>query len=146
MPDFKMKMTTDLRNLIELILKIPGAKILTLATGDQEPFVIDVSEDGVFGYDKGHKLLFKVKLASAIENGGGLIIRQFLTIKVERKMPNGKKLWIPRKNIYGISLGSGSWRPLSTSEVKLAHCIDHKTGKPIPPEPDVSFCDLSDII
>ena len=132
----------QIKGLMESILKIPGKKILTLATEHLEPFVIDVSEDGVLGYEEGHDLLFKAKLFSAFRSVGGLTVRQFLSIKVEEEMPNGKKLWIPRKNIYGVRIAYGDWTPLSKLEIRSAYCTDYSTGKPITPGKDVSFCNF----
>jgi hypothetical protein len=129
-------------SLIESILKIPGKKILTLAMEGRPPFVIDVSEEGVFGYEEGHESLFRAKLFSALNSAAGLIVRQFLPIKVEREMPDGRRLWIPRKNIYGIQIASGKWTPLPKSEVESACGTDCRTENPIPLEEDVSFCEL----
>ncbi len=99
--------------LIKSIVKIPGEKIVTLIVqGESEPFVIDVSADGKFGYHESHELLFRAKLVSAFSSSGGMIIRQFLPVKVQRKMPDGKKVWIPRKKIYGVFIGKGKWYPL----------------------------------
>jgi len=135
--------TAAMDKLIKAIVKIPGNKIVTLMVqGESEPFVIDISADGKFGYHESHELLFRAKLASAFSSSGGMIIRQFLPLKVERKMPDGKKVWIPRKKIYGIFIAKGKWYPLSKEEVRKACCTDAETGKPIPPEPDVSFSDF----
>jgi len=135
--------TAAMDKLIKSIVKIPGEKIVTLIVQEEsEPFVIDVSADGKFGYHESHELLFRAKLVSAFSSSGGMIIRQFLPVKVQRKMPDGKKVWIPRKKIYGVFIGKGKWYPLSKEEVRRACCTNVETGKPIPPEPDVSFSDF----
>jgi hypothetical protein len=69
----------------------------------------------------------------------GLIIRQFLSVKVERVMPNGRRVWIPRKNVYGIELGHGQWRPLSSTEIRDASNTDAASGRRLPPEDDVTY-------
>lgn len=129
--------------LMAAIVKIPGPKMLTLMTTEhQEPLVIDVSSSGVFGYRRNHCLLFRTRLAIAFANAGSLIIRQILPIKIQREMPNGGRLWIPRKQLYGVSIAGGDWMPLSREEMRWAHCIDCETGRPIAPEKDVSFGDF----
>lgn len=136
------RIDAGVNDLIQAILQIPGNKIVTLAIEGEEPFVIDISAKGKFGYHKSHELLFKIKLMSAFRNSGGLIIRQFLSIKVERKTPSGKMIWIPKKNIYGVQIINGSWKPVPRHEVKRAHCTDADSGKPIPCEKDVFFLDF----
>lgn len=129
-------------SLIASILSIRGDKIVTLAINGEEPFVIDISKDGQFGYDESHSLLFRNKLATAFQQNGGLVVRQILPLKVEREMPNGQKVWNPRKNIYGVYITDEQWIPLSRTEMKIAHCRDAKTGKLLKPEPDIAFRDF----
>ncbi len=129
--------------LMLMISRIRGGKILTLLISDkEEPFVIDMSEEGYIGYEKDHEILFRTKLVSAFNISGILIIRQFLHIKVQRTLPNGEILWIPRKNVYGINIENGTWTPISKTALKQAYSADHKTGIPITPEKDVLFRDF----
>jgi hypothetical protein len=129
-------------DLITSILKVPGKKIITLIGQESEPFVIDVSANGDLGYHESHGLLFKAKLGAAFRCAGGLIIRQFLPLKVQRARSNEKKLWIPRKNIYGIQILNGKWQPLSADELRLVHTTDAVTGQPLPQEEDVRFVEF----
>lgn len=127
--------------LIKAILKIPGNKILTLASRGT-PFTIDLSKAGVWGYDEAHEYLFRAKLATALYEGAGLTIRQFLPVKVERTTADGKTVWIPKKNVYGIVIHEGTWHPVSKAELRLSYGTDHLSGKPIPIEPDIYFMDF----
>src|SRR5262249_57253893 len=95
---------SDIGNLIRSILKIGGSKIVTLVDKKYPPISFDVSAKGFFGHHESHKRLFEMKLQRAMKTSGGLIVRQFLAIKVEKTMPNGERIWIPRKKIYGDSL------------------------------------------
>jgi len=133
-----------LDNLIGIILKLEGSKIITLACEDfiNGPFMIDVTEDGIFGYDPGHFYLFKAKLMHALDFGGGMTIRQFTKEFVERIVPSGKLMKIPKKNVYGVSFNHKEWFPLSKEEIRNASCTDYKTGKPIPLEDLVTYCDF----
>lgn len=134
--------TAQIDSLIASILSIRGNKIITLAISGEEPFIIDVNAAGVFGYDESHDFLFRTKLTAALQNDGGLVVRQILPIKVEREMPNGQKVWNPRKNLYGVYFTDGQWIPLSRTELKIAYCTDTKTGKLGKPEQDVTFRDF----
>lgn len=127
-----------LEDLLTRIKQLPGPKIVTLAldTGD---FEIDIDPQGVCGYDPGHELLFRAKLTRALLEGGGLMIRQFLPVKVQRRMPNGKLLWVPEKKLYGLSLGEGQARGLPADAVRSASCTDAQTGAPLAPEAGVSY-------
>jgi hypothetical protein len=136
----------DTQRVIETILKIPGQKIVTLTVNDAFPrtFVIDVDEAGNFGYDPAAKAVFLAKLVAAFSMGGGLVIRQFLSDTIE-VMRNGQRRRIPKKVIYGIALGEGSWQPLPAQEVEWACCTDNTTGLPIPPEEGVTYRDCGDV-
>jgi hypothetical protein len=134
------KVNLEIESLLDAILNVPGDKIITLIAHDRsEPFSIDIGADGNIGYEDFHKSLFDAKLLTAFSCSGGVIIRQFLALKVERVMPNGKKMWIPRKNIYGVMIGNGGWKGLTENEVKNAHCTNAETGEPLTPEENVAF-------
>jgi hypothetical protein len=127
-------MKDKINNLIEEILKIPGQKIVTLVINKDDVFKLDISENKQFGYSPEHKFLFKAKLTNALRNGGGMIIRQFLSIRSKRKMPNGKEMWIPEKNFYGAILGNDDWIGMDIQSLKKACETDAKTGLPYPRE------------
>lgn len=133
-----MFMKDEINNLINKIVSIPGDKIITLASHNDERFSIDISNDNEIGYAAEHKYLFQAKLAKALRYSGGMIIRQFLSLRVKRKMPNGKELWIPEKNIYGVVLGNGRWFGMDIPNLKLA-CETDASGKPIPQEVGVHY-------
>ncbi len=124
--------------ILQRIRSLPGPKILTLVTEASE-FTIDIDAEGVCGYGPGHESLFRAKLARALQEGGGLMIRQFLPMKVQRRMPNGKLLWIPEKKLYGLFLGQGALRPFSAAEVRHASCTDAATGAALAPEPGLTY-------
>lgn len=91
-PDFGMVQENKVDDLISLINEIHGRKILTLAVSEtSENFAIDVNEKGVFGYHHSHKALFCRKLRKALNKAGGLIIRQFLPLKVKENSRTGSR-------------------------------------------------------
>lgn len=132
---------SEVLKILELIQAIPGDKIITLAASN-EAFKIDVDEAGRFGYVKEHLFEFKLKLSNALREGGGLIIRQFLTVKFEDKTPSGKIIWIPAKKIYGLLLGNNSFQVLSKQQVKEIYLTDYETGHRIKSETGVIFATL----
>lgn len=136
-----MSERTPVDELLEVITGLRGDKIVTLAY-EERKFVIDINANGKIGYDPTHEALFRAKLFNAMDSPGSLIVRQFLPIKVERTMTDGRKRWIPKKKIYGVVLVNGSWLPISKAEMRTAYCIDHKTGEYLAPEPDVIFAEL----
>jgi hypothetical protein len=127
-----------LDDLLTKITQLPGSKIVTLAL-DTGEFEIDIDPQGVCGYDPGHEPLFRAKLARALHEGGGLMIRQFLPVKVQRRMPNGKLMWVPEKKLYGLYLGQGSIHPVSAEAVRTAACTDATSGAPLEPEEGVTY-------
>jgi len=124
--------------LLDHILKIPGDKIITLAVGNQ-PFTIDIKANGQIGYQVGHKQLFVAKLHRALVEGGGMTIRQFLSIRVSRKLKNGEKGWLPEKNLYGIVFQNGKWVGLEAEAMQQTHETDASTGKSLPREEGVHY-------
>ena len=109
---------------------------------DYGDFKVDVNKNGRFGYQKGIKELFAAKLANAMSEEGGLIIREFLSIKTKHKMPNGKLIWISEKALYGVVLKDGNWKGLKAEDVQMCHETDHLTGKRLPPELGIHFRDF----
>lgn len=102
--------------LLNRIYRLPGAKILTLATGD-EVQVFDVAESGEIGDAPEHKKQLRQALARAMADGGGLIVRRFLTLTAIMNTPHGAG-WYPVKELSGVALGNADWRALTKSEVR----------------------------
>lgn len=127
--------------LLTAIQRLPETKIVTVAGSDHVQ-KFDIAPDGTIGHRVGHDLLLRWLLAMGMEWGCGLIIRQFLPAKVERVVTNGKRLWIPRKRIYGVFLGGGTFRVLPPDEVCSAMTTDYATGAPLPAEDDVEYGEL----
>ena len=128
----------SIQTLLSCILQIPGDKIITLVIGNQ-PFTIDIHANGQIGYHVGHKQLFVAKLHHALVEGGGMIIREFLPMRVSRKLKNEKKGWIPEKNLYGVAFQSGEWVGLEAEAMQQAHEIDYSTGAYLSREEGVHY-------
>ena len=74
--------------------------------------------------------------------GGGLIIRQFLPMRIKRKLPDGKEKWLPEKCLYGIILINNNWSGISAKELQIACETDSNTGKQLPHEARVHYKDF----
>lgn len=121
-------------HLLESITtNIRGAKTLTLLKPNAEPLVVDIDERGNVGYDPSHKLVVVARIADAVEREGTLIVRQFLKLRVERKVESGNKRFIPQKNLYGFELGKGKVVPLTKQELRESYSLSAPVG------PDLSF-------
>ncbi|MCP4746383.1 MAG: hypothetical protein GY874_09625 [Desulfobacteraceae bacterium] len=136
-----VKTVDPVQELINTILELPGDKIITLA-GIDGILEIDIESNGKIGYTPEHEEYFKDKLAKMMLTGGGLTIRQFLSVKVQRKAPNGKMIWIPKKLLYGVRIINGTWQSISKTDMQVAHCMDCETGEPLKPEEDLIFSEL----
>lgn len=122
----------DINKVMRAILAIPGQKIVTMTNVKGDDITIDVSADGVWGYEPGHMMLFASKLATAFFVGGGITVRQFLA----EKMPNG----LPKKRVYGIFLApDGRAHSLTSEQVREAYIVNAVTGEPVPEEPGVEY-------
>ncbi len=124
--------------LLDEIEKIPGDKIVTLISSSSK-FVIDVSKEGEFGYSPTHKPQFLNHLHTAMMEGGGMTIRQFLDIRIKRRIANEEEMWIPEKNIYGVFLGNNDWKGIDADTMECHHNTDVTAGQPLSPEEAVHY-------
>ena len=134
----KTKASPALASLLRSLRAIPGEKIVTLAVQSGEQ-AFDIQEDGTIGYAPSHERLLKTMIEEGLSFGGGMLVRQFLPLKIERLMPNGTKQWIPKKNVYGVFFAKGSWEALSAEEVRAACTIDVQSGAPLSQESDIYY-------
>ncbi len=141
MANYLKKNTQAITQLLELISKISGQKILMLAC-KEKVFEVDVNEDGYFGYEDSHKPYFLAKIAMALEEGGALIIREFLNVRTKKTLSSGKELWIPEKNLYGVVLTQGMWMGLSAESLQDFYRTDAKSGEILPREEGVHYRSL----
>ena len=127
--------------VIKSIEKIPGQKILTLMSPNSanEMMTIDVSAEGVWGYEPAHLAMFKAKLAGAISSEyGNITIRQFLPTMFSEKIPN--------KIIYGIIFKKGEMQAIRPDLLADAFEHDNSTGKFIGKEDGVTYADISEYL
>jgi hypothetical protein len=135
------KKTNNAIELLEEILKIPGKKILTLHCVNSS-FSVDIDESSKFGHQPGLKELFLAKLHRAFSEGGAIIIREFLPIRVKRTDGNGKIIWLPEKNLYGILLKDNKWIGCNREQLKEVYEIDALSGSPLSQEEGVHYQDF----
>lgn len=130
------------RDFVSQILKtIPGQKIVTVTSDIVHEFIIDIAADGTIGYDPNHEEHLNLRLSEALSSSGAAIVRQFTPIKVERLLPNGKRMFIPQKNVFGFLLKNNDWYGLSAAALADAYRTDAKTGEKLTPEPDILYRD-----
>jgi hypothetical protein len=133
------KYTAKVDELIRKIKQLPGDKIITISA-HFETSSFDVSASGKIGYHRSHTKMLHNLISSCFASSGGIIIRQFTSIKVEIETPGGK-LFVPIKNIYGILIENGDYHGLSAIMVEKACCTD-QNGLPIPKEQAVRYCEF----
>lgn len=136
------KKPTPSQQLLNHILAMPDSKIITLVFPTHEVFKFDIDTEGNVGYEKSHKKMFLSLLAQQLSHGGVLTIRQFTSLKTEIISPNGKKMWIPIKNLYSLRLGHQQWLGVSKEELRICYSYDAVTGDPLTPEPSVLYKDI----
>lgn len=127
------------KQLMTRILAIPGDKQATVLVGGIGSQTFDISKGSTVGYSPAHFSGMLHLMEAGIRNGGAVTVRQYLSIKTERLMPNGKKMWIPEKNVYGVFLGNETYVAVSARSMEHSHNTDAQTGQPLPAEPSVHF-------
>jgi hypothetical protein len=123
-------------------MALKGFRQVTVATSYLGARTYDVSEDGVIGYDVAHRESLLEHLEEAVDNGGGVVVREFQVEKVLVMMPVGPRK-LPVKHIFGVRAGQGRWTGLSSEDMRAAHMTDSKTGKALELEKAVRFLDWS---
>ena len=123
-------------------MALKGARQVSVATSYLGGRTYDISEDGVIGYAAAHRESLLEHLQEAVENVGGVVVRQFQAEKVLVMMPVGPRL-LPIKHVFGVRAGQGQWTGLSSEDVRAAHMTDAVTGKALILEKGVRFLDWS---
>jgi hypothetical protein len=116
----KEKLMEIIENFIDALYEISGDKIVTIAVGKDEAFKFDVFKNGKVGYEPEHKMLFKMTLIRALTEGGGVVIRAFSQMTYQKINPEGKKIRLPYKRVYGAFFGNNKINALNSSEVEKA--------------------------
>jgi hypothetical protein len=133
----KMRNTTPTKELHDLVMSMPGKKIVTVASPYMGAEVYDLEGD-LIGHAPEHADAFFEHLGEAVENGGGVVIRTFTDRKTMGKTPRGPML-LPIKLVQGIACGQGRWEKISALAMLNSSTMDAKTGKPIEREQAVEF-------
>jgi hypothetical protein len=128
--------------LFDQIMALKGFRQVTVATSYLGARTYDVSEDGVIGYDAALREPLLEHLEEAVDNGGGVLVREFQAEKILVMMPVGARM-LPVKHIFGVRAGQGRWTGLSSEDMRAAHMTDCKTGKALELEKGVRFLDWS---
>jgi hypothetical protein len=127
--------------LVDLVLSMPGKKIVTVASPYMGAQGYDVRGKSI-GHAPEHASVFFEHVGEAIDNGGGVIVRTFTGRKTMVNTPRGEMM-LPIKQVRGISCGRGRWIRLSAEEMLEASTQDAKTGEPIERERAVEYPEWS---
>jgi hypothetical protein len=128
--------------LFNQLMALGGARQVSVVTSHLGGCTYDISEDGVIGYDAAHRDFPLQHLEEAVNNGGGVVIRQFQAEKVFVMMPSGPRL-LPVKHVFAVRAGQGRWTGLSSEDMRAAHMKDSDTENPLELEKGVRFLDWS---
>jgi len=137
------------RMIADKIQKLSGDKIVTIRlsydnTSLVETFqcyiVEDLTKETVD--EKLVRTFFMLsKIARGLEknNHASIIVKQITSLQTE---VNGRMENVYR--VYGIVVGSGSYKFLNKKEIGLAYTVDARTGKPLPVEENIIFEEFFD--
>lgn len=79
----------------------------------------------------------------ALNLSGGLSITEELSLKRLAKDEQGNEEWVPQLRNYGVAMSFGEWHPVTAQQAAYARNHDHETGELLPPEPGVSYGELT---
>lgn len=133
----------EIFTLLLVIRSIPGAKLLTIANGNNTGHVIQAHPDGSLGKNRNDEVLFRAALACGMNEGCVLAVRAF---DEAHPMPIIKPYYrtedVQRQMLYGVSLGSGKWKPLSSDALRDVFTICPCCGDRLPSNPGIDYCDI----
>ena len=132
----ELKNQKNIKEFTEILKNINGFKIVTITTAE-ETRIFDINENFNF-LDKVSEFLFYKMLKNGFQKNAGIIVRQFLDIKLKRVI-NGKEIWIPNKKLYGFLLRANNIFIIPKDELEVACNTDKNTGLPLEPEEDVTY-------
>jgi hypothetical protein len=143
----KNSVSPKTQQFVNCLKQMAGTKIVTLLTESNFSQPFDIDEKGNIGYDPSHKELFFALIERMInhpEMGGVVIIRQFSPLKTECINQQGEKVWIPIKNLYGLTLGQGQWQGVQKDTLRQQFGYDSQTGELLEKEPSVTYQAIPD--
>lgn len=144
MMDFEARMLQALAThnekgmeLLAPLQSMVGMKAVTIQSGEL-----------VFKFERGDGWNFEGILEAicwALEEGGGITVRQELSLRVQIPQPDGTMAWVPQERVYGFFCINGEWQPVTPAQMR--HAYTHTPdGQPLPPDPETSFGDARDLV
>ena len=126
----------------ETVLGIKGNKMIVVSShvSGTAPFVIDVTDGGVFGHNESHQKLFRASINNALQQSGFVAVYQDLILKTKVVLPDGKVEWVPHKNLYGFVFKEGQWVSVPADFLKKNSKKNAKTGKMRESSANVFYC------
>ena len=132
------------RMIEDKIQKLSGDKIVTITLSYDNGSLVETFQYHIVGdlsketqEEKMVRTFFmhnKIKWGLEKNNHAGIVVRQITGLQtlVNDKMKNVYR-------VYGIAVGSGSYKFLNKKEIELAYTVDARTGKPLPVEENIIF-------
>lgn len=85
---------------------------------------------------------FRESLGLAMVQGGSLVVRVELGLKVQRSDESGRLDWVNQDRLYGFQLANRDWEPVSEAQMRRAYAFDAQSGKPLPAVAGRTFATL----
>lgn len=84
-------------------------------------------------------------LCWALEEGGGITLRQKLALRSQVRGEDGTMNWVHQERIYGIACSQGQWQGVTAAQMR--HAYTHKSdGTPLPVDASTTFGNAQDLI
>ena len=137
----------DAKNLLNVILKIEGKKIITiLLEGREHPLIFDISATNEVGYAPEHmKHLCKYIDEAFDSNTNVFTLRQFINNSYEKFLVGKKEIQIPWKAVYGFLVSKEGIMPIDADSLEESYG-ETPSGEKIEKEDFVIYKDFSVIL
>lgn len=137
----------DAKNLLNVILKIEGKKILTiLLEGREYPLIFDISATNEVGYAPEHiNHLCKYIDEAFNSNTNAFTLRQFINNSYERVLAGKKEIQISWKAVYGFMVSKEGIMPIDADSLE-EYYSETPSGEKIEKENFVIYKDFSVIL
>ena len=132
-------------DLSAIVFSLPHLKDVTMVC-DEAFRVFEFEEDSVLKGGRNEAHQFKMALGIALDEGGGITVRQKLPLLSQVENEQGEMEWKNQERVFGFACFEGQWAGLTASDMRQAHNTDHTTGKVVPHDPVTSIGDAHNLV
>lgn len=129
----------QVNSLQQLVVSISQLKQITIGLSNGKTRKFDLED----GHDHEDDII--LGFCMAMDMGGGITLRQTLSLRTQVKNDQGEIEWRAQERVYGIHCDEGQWEGITAAQMRAAYEHDQE-GNKLGPDPLTSFGNAKDLI